>query len=71
MQNRQLAPGAQNMIKYMDQTKLDILEKSPLHLVVPEWAVIMDAFHSWPFHPEVSRDFRSQKKHIDKHRVMI
>ncbi|KAG8817815.1 Mitochondrial transcription factor 1 [Serendipita sp. 401] len=46
-----MAPGAQNMVKYMDQSKLGLLEKSPRDLSMDEWSILMDAFDKWPFHP--------------------
>jgi len=49
------------MAKYMDPTKLGLLEKSPLHLTAEEWAVIMDAFLNWPFHPTVSPSIRLER----------
>jgi transcription factor 1 len=50
---RSMAPGAQNMVKYMDQSTLAILDKAPIDLTMADWAGILEAFQRWPFHPTV------------------
>ncbi|KAG8836366.1 Mitochondrial transcription factor 1 [Serendipita sp. 399] len=47
-----ISPGAQNMVKYMDQSKLEVLDKTPRQMSMDDWAVLMDAFTKWPFHPQ-------------------
>ncbi|PVF98177.1 S-adenosyl-L-methionine-dependent methyltransferase [Serendipita vermifera] len=48
---KSMAPGAQNMVKYMNQSNLGVLEKAPLDMTLADWADVLEAFQRWPFHP--------------------
>lgn len=48
-----MAPGASNMVKYMDPRFSDVLNYSPTQMSIQDWAALMEGFKNWPFAPTV------------------
>ncbi|CAG7853781.1 rRNA adenine N(6)-methyltransferase {ECO:0000256/RuleBase:RU362106} {ECO:0000256/RuleBase:RU362106} [Serendipita indica DSM 11827] len=48
---KHISAGARNMVNYLDDSKVYILEKHPKNLTLDEWGILMKAFNDWPFHP--------------------
>ncbi|KIM31640.1 hypothetical protein M408DRAFT_327118 [Serendipita vermifera MAFF 305830] len=64
---KNMAPGAQNLVKYMDPQKAHLLDRSAIHLTAADWAVVMQAFLDWPFHPsgdELHESIKTNDKRI-------
>ncbi len=71
---RTLGPGAETLLKVLTDKSLPPEQQVDIStqvrkLNVSDWALIIRAFHNWPFAPEVSYQFSTQS--INKAHIVI